>query len=310
MNRRYQRESIASSLLRYSTGASLNSGPSASSPPSAQPETRGGALPGAYDLHGYGRCRSLLLGIANMDNVRCKHVAARDRGRHRDSSSCGWTQCGGSHGGRVATTASMPWKPTTAQADCGLQLICRGRALVPIGRNDWARQKPCRRRRRPRLVRGSVAARRVWMVRRCRPRRPPLLHWASQPYPAQLASGVWRWRNDGTQEMSMGRVVIPIPTSPLGHARSPAALHARNQGPSRVVLHQTDLRRAPSTSRVSQTNAASLGRAPGDEGIRDSAMGGGLRVVVGLLWLSIRTSLGWQRDGSKLWMPSSPWSLG
>lgn len=96
------------------------------------------------------------------------------------------------------------------------------------------------------------------------------------------SAGVWRWRNDGTQEMSMGRVVIPIPTSPLGHARSPAALHARNQGPSRVVLHQTDLRRAPSTSRVSQTNAASLGRAPGDEGIRDSAMGGGLRVGVGL----------------------------
>lgn len=125
------------------------------------------------------------------------------------------------------------------------------------------------------------------------------------------SAGVWRWRNDGTQKMSMGRAVIPIPTSPLGHARSPAALHARNQGPSRVVLHQTDLRRcAPSTSRVSQTNAASLGRAPGDEGTRDSAMGGGLRVVVGLLWLSIRTSLGWQRDGSKLWMSSSPWSLG
>lgn len=87
MNQCYQRESIASSLLRYSTGASLNSAPSTSSPPSAQPETRGEALPGAYDLHGYGRCRSLLLGIANMDNVRCKHVAARDRGRHRD-----WTR--------------------------------------------------------------------------------------------------------------------------------------------------------------------------------------------------------------------------
>jgi hypothetical protein len=39
-----------------------------------------------------------------------------------------------------------------------------------------------------------------------------------------------------------GEAVIPIPKSPLGHARSPA-LHARNQGPSRVVLHQTDLRR-------------------------------------------------------------------
>lgn len=167
MNRRYQRESFENSLVRYSTGASPSSGPSASSPPSAQPETRRGALPGAYDLHGYGRCRSLLLGIANMDNVRCKHVAARDRGRHRDSSSVRGHSAAGrtaAHIGRVATTASMPWKPTTAQADCGLQLICRGRALVPIGRNDWARQKPCRRRRRPPLVRGSVVVARGWSV--------------------------------------------------------------------------------------------------------------------------------------------------
>lgn len=167
MNRRYQRESFENSLVRYSTGASPSSGPSASSPPSAQPETRRGALPGAYDLHGYGRCRSLLLGIANMDNVRCKHVAARDRGRHRDSSSVRGHSAAGrtaAHIGRVATTASMPWKPTTAQADCGLQLICRGRALVPIGRNDWTRQKPCRRRRRPPLVRGSVVVARGWSV--------------------------------------------------------------------------------------------------------------------------------------------------
>ena len=106
-----------------------------------------------------------------------------------------------------------------------------------------------------------------------------------------------------------------VPTGPCAVTRRPACQKPRPESSGAASNRSPPLRCcAPSTSRVSQTNAASLGRAPGDEGIRDSAMGCGLRIVVVLPLngsaLSIRASFGWQRDGSKLWMPSSPWSLG